>query len=117
MPAQLTVSIPKLPAKDLEATKKFYVEKLGFSHGESFPDYMILKRDGVEIHFYLHRQLDINRNNAMCYVRVSRIEELHAELKAKNIPLLGKLETKLWRQKEFSVNDNQNNQITFGEKA
>ena len=117
MSAQFTVSIPKLPAKDLEATKKFYVEKLGFSHGESFPDYLILKRDGAEVHFFQHRQLDINLNNAMCYVRVSRIEELHAELKAKDVLSLTRLETKPWRQKEFSVNDNQNNQITFGEKA
>lgn len=107
--------IPKLPAKDLEATRLFYTEKLNFKVINTYPDYLLIQRDNMEIHFFLHRQLDINRNDGMCYVRVTNIEELHKGLKDSNFPNLGKLETRPWRQKEFSICDNQNNQITFGE--
>ena len=115
MASQFNSIIPKLPAKDLEATRLFYTEKLNFKVINTYPDYLLLQRDNMEIHFFLHRQLDINRNDGMCYVRVTNIEELYKGLKDSNFPNLGKLETRPWRQKEFSICDNQNNQITFGE--
>lgn len=117
MASQLTISIPKLPTKDLEATKQFYNGKLGFAVSESFPDYLILKKDQVEIHFFLHRQLDLTRNIGMAYVRVQKVDEFYNGLKALNLSGLSKLETKPWRQKEFVLTDNQNNQLTFGEKV
>ena len=118
MASHFDTSIPKLPAKDLDATRLFYTERLNFKQvGESYPDYLILYRDKIELHFFLHRQLDLNRNNAMCYIRVTGIEELYKGLKDANFSNLGRLETKPWRQKEFSITDNQNNQITFGEKV
>lgn len=112
---QINSIIPKLPAKDLEATRLFYTEKLSFKVINTYPDYLLLHRDNVEIHFFLHRQLDVNRNDGMCYIRVTGIQELHKSLHDSNFPNLGKLEARPWRQKEFSICDNQNNQITFGE--
>ena len=116
MPIVFHSSVPKLPANDLEATRLFYEKNLNFKKvPETYPDYLILFRDTIELHFFLHRQLDVTRNFAMCYIRVTGVDELYSGLKTLNPACVGKLETKPWRQKEFSLTDNQNNQITFGE--
>lgn len=109
--------VPKLPAIDLQATKLFYTEKLGFRQvGGDYPDYLMLYRDGMELHFFLDCELDVHRNDGMCYVRVSGIEELYEGLKnTSGLSHLGKLDARPWGQKEFSINDNDHNQLTFGE--
>jgi hypothetical protein len=109
--------IPKLPALDLLTTKLFYIEKLGFRQvGGDHPDYLMLFRDGVELHFFLDCELDVQRNDGMCYIRVSDIEGLYSSLKnASDLMHLGKLDARPWGQKEFSITDNNHNQLTFGE--
>ena len=46
------IAIPVLASLDLAQSKYFYEEKLGFK-AELFGDYMIAKRDSMEIHFWL----------------------------------------------------------------
>jgi catechol 2,3-dioxygenase-like lactoylglutathione lyase family enzyme len=110
--------IPKLPAKDLKETKAFYINKLQFKQlGGDYPDYLMLYRDGVELHFFLHPELDLHTNDGMCYIRVTQIEELYEGLAtSEGIDCLGTLEDRPWGQKEFSLVDNNNNQLTFGEE-
>lgn len=118
MTTQMHSIIPKLPAQNLQATREFYVEKLGFHQvGGNYPDYLMLKRDDIEIHLFLYGDLDVLRNYGMCYIRVSDIEGLYNNLKAKGIkPSDGKQpEIKPWKQKEFSVIDINHNLLTFGE--
>jgi hypothetical protein len=115
---QLHSIIPKLPAKDLSVTKSFYTAKLGFHQvGGDYPDYLMLSRDQIEIHFFLYPDLDALQNYGMCYIRVTDIERLYESmLKAEvTMPALGKLETKPWNQKEFSVIDVNHNLLTFGQ--
>src|SRR5687767_11913181 len=109
--------IPKLPALDLLATKLFYIEKLGFRQvGGDYPDYLMLFRDDVELHFFLDCELDVQRNDGMCYIRVSDIEGLYSSLKnGSGLMHLGKLDARPWGQKEFFLTDNNHNQLTFGE--
>jgi hypothetical protein len=118
MPAQLHSVIPKLPAMDLQATKFFYVEKLNFRQvGGDYPDYLMLFRDEIELHFFLDCALDVNRNDGMCYIRVSGIEELYDSLKKTSGNIyIGKLEARPWGQKEFSIKDIDENMLTFGER-
>ncbi|WP_276374197.1 VOC family protein [Chryseolinea sp. H1M3-3] len=110
--------IPKLPSKDLAATKSFYIDKLNFRQvGADYPDYLMLYRDGIELHFFLNPDLEETANDGMCYIRVTQIDKLHAMLTlAGDIPCIGKLEPRPWGQKEFSLVDNNENQITFGEE-
>jgi len=117
MPAQLHSVIPKLPAADLQATKSFYVEKLNFRlEGGDYPDYLMLFRDEIELHFFLDCELDVNRNDGMCYGRVSGIEELYDSLtKTPTGMYIGKLESRPWGQKEFFIKDINKNMLTFGE--
>ena len=84
--------------------------------GGDYPDYLMLFRDEIELHFFLDCELDVNRNDGMCYVRVSGIEELYDSLKKTPTGMyIGKLESRPWGQKEFSIKDINENMLTFGE--
>ena len=117
MTMQLQSVIPKLPSRDLKVTKSFYTEKLNFRQvGGDYPDYLMLNRDDIELHFFLHCELDVLQNDGMCYIRVSNIEELFDSMK--KIPnefLRQKLGPRPWGQKEFAIVDHDHNLLTFGE--
>ncbi len=107
--------IPKLPSRNIEETRDFYVNKLNFKQqGETYPDYLMVTRDGFEIHFFLFRELVISENYGQCYIRVTDADGLYEELK-QSIPDLKKPEVKPWGQKELHLNDNNYNNLTFGE--
>ena len=113
----LTSIIPKLPSTNLSKTRALYIDKLKFVQvGGTYPDYLMVARDNVEIHFFLHLELDQLNNDGMCYVRVTEIEKLHQEFKSA-VPGTRDLESKPWGQKEFSIVDDDYNCITFGESA
>jgi len=108
--------IPKLPSRNLQVTKSFYEEKLNFYKvGGDYKDYLMLMRDNIEIHFFLDHELDPLKNDGMCYIRISNIEMLHDELTRKNVRIVGQLEAKPWKQKEFAIVDTDHNLLTFGE--
>ncbi len=114
---KLQSAIPKLPSRDLKVTKSFYTEQLDFRQfGGDYPDYLMLVRDDIELHFFLHRELDVLQNDGMCYIRVSNIEELYDSMKKLSGEFLRQsLGPRPWGQKEFSVVDHDHNLLTFGE--
>jgi len=78
--------IPVLASLDIRESKAFYVEKLGFEVYEAH-DYLILRRDEMEIHFW--RATDrIHPENTSCYIRGGQIEALYAEFKARGVERL-----------------------------
>lgn len=106
--------IPKLPSRNIEITKEFYL-KAGFRQvGDTYPDYLMLMRDKIEIHFFLFKDLQELENYGMCYVRVDNIDTFYNEL-SEAIPNTKRPEVKPWRQKEFSITDPDHNCLTFGE--
>lgn len=109
---------PKLPMRNKAETKAFYVDQLGFEAPSDFyPDYLMVKKDEVEIHFFLYADIDVLTNYGMCYIRTTAIDTLYAYAieNRLSIPELGHLQEKPWRQKEFSVLDPSNNLLTFGQ--
>jgi len=54
----LTDINPKLPMRDKIATKEFYIDKLKFSENSDYGDYLLLKKDNIEIHFFEFKDLD-----------------------------------------------------------
>jgi hypothetical protein len=108
---------PKLPMRDKAATKRFY-EIIGFQNsGGDYPDYLMVKKDHIEVHFFLFKELNPLENYGQVYIRVSEIEKLYQLMLDKKVPMptLGRLETKPWGQKEFSIIDPDHNLLTFGE--
>lgn len=113
----LTNIHPKLPMKNLAATKDFYTNKLGFTLIADYGEYLIVRRDNIEIHFFAFAELDPLTNYGQVYIRTDDIESLYAALlkNGTEIHPNGQLETKPWAQKEFSLLDSDHNLLTFGQ--
>ncbi len=108
--------IPVLPAINIQDTIMFYESKLGFRAFDQ-GGYIIMKKDNTELHFFLCTDKKLCENSC-CYIKVSDIECLYADLSALDIITLhGKLEDKPRGIKEFSIRDNNGNLLKFAEDA
>lgn len=112
----LNAICPKLPMRNAEITRKWY-QLLGFHITGNYGDYLIMERDAIEIHFFLHNSLEPETNYGQVYIRCRDIESEYQQFLAKNITIhpSGHLEQKPWGQKEFSLLDPDYNLLTFGE--
>ena len=113
----LTHSIPKLPMRDKEVTRAFYVNKLGFKEIGDYEGYLMVQKDKIEIHFFEFKELDPRENYGHVYIRTDNIEDFYQTVldNKTSIHPNGPLETKPWGQKEFSVLDPDTNLLTFGQ--
>lgn len=114
----LTAVHPKLPMRNKQVTRNFYVDQLGFtSLNDNYPDYLMLRKDTIEIHFFLFETLNPFEHDGMCYIRTDNIEEWYqlAVDKKLDIPELGHLHIKPWNQIEFALRDPDHNLLTFGQ--
>ena len=114
----LNTICPKLPMRDKNNTQKFYINQLGFHETGNYEGYLIVEKDDIEIHFFEYKTLDINENYGQVYIRTNDIDALYHSLLNNNTQIHpnGKLQTKPWGQKEFSLTDPDNNLLTFGQK-
>ncbi len=111
----LRKAIPVLPAANITETINFYEAKLGFT-GMNYGNYAILKYKNTEIHLTMNTIKSSVQHNT-CLILVDNVEDLYTRFCAKGlITLKGKLVEKPWGLKEFSITDNNNNLIRFGEK-
>ncbi len=110
---------PKLPMRDKSATKDYYLNQLGFEQfgSDEFPDYLMVKKDNIEIHFFLFNELNPKENDGQVYIRVNEIEKLYQEMLDRKIAIHphGNLKETPWGMKEFHLLDPDNNLLTFGE--
>jgi len=117
----LTEINPKLPMRDKEITKDFYVNKLGFKDiGVSdFRDYLMVQKDQVQLHFFLFETIDPKENYGQVYIRTDDIEGLYNTMldTKQSIHPNGHLQTKPWGQREFSMLDPDSNLLTFGQET
>ncbi|ATL49064.1 glyoxalase/bleomycin resistance/extradiol dioxygenase family protein [Chitinophaga caeni] len=115
----LTAVNPKLPMRDKAATKDFYINKLGFRQlgSADYPEYLMIQKEGIEIHFFAFSTLDPKENYGQVYIRTDHIDELYNNLLDHKIAIhpAGHLQIKPWGQKEFSILDPDNNLLTFGQ--
>jgi hypothetical protein len=113
----LTNINPKLPMRDKNATKDFYLNKLEFTELGDYGDYLMIKKDSIEIHFFEFKDLDPKENYGQVYIRTNDIDNLYQSLLDNKIGIHpnGKLQTKPWGQKEFSMLDPDRNLLTFGQ--
>jgi catechol 2,3-dioxygenase-like lactoylglutathione lyase family enzyme len=112
MPARLLAAIPKLASLDIERSLAF-CENLGFTRVGAYPDYGMVERDGVQIHFWLCQDPRIPAETA-CRIAVEGIEQLFEAYSEKGvIHPNGSLAVKPWGVSEFSVLDPDGNLITF----
>lgn len=109
-------AVPVLASLDIEATCRFYAERLGFTPGARFPDYGIVSRGEVQIHFWLTDDPAVPKATS-CRVDVRGIDRLHEEMQAAGVVHPnGPLGERPWGCREFAVLDGDGNLITFSER-
>ena len=115
----LTDINPKLPMRDKNVTREFYINKLGFKDygSANFDSYLMMEKDQIQIHFFEFKELAPKENYGQVYIRTSNIDHFYQSLLDQNTTIHpnGLLETKPWGQKEFSVLDPDSNLLTFGQ--
>ncbi len=115
----LTDIHPKLPMRNKIITKDYYLNKLEFEEfgNEEHEGYLMVQKEGIQIHFFEFKNLDPKQNYAQVYIRTDAIETFYQQLLDKKIPIHpnGRLQIKPWRQKEFSLLDPDSNLLTFGQ--
>lgn len=115
----LTDIIPKLPMRDKNVTKAFYIDKLGFKEIGNYEAYLMVRKDKIEIHFFEFKELNPKVNYGQVYIRANGIDDFYQTLLDDKIKIHpnGKLESKPWGQKEFSLLDPDTNLLTFGQNV
>lgn len=115
----LTAIHPKLPMRDKQRTRDFYLNKLGFEEFgiADFPGYLMVAKDQIQIHFFQFDGLDPLQNYGQVYIRTNAISAFYDRAFSEGIthPTAGQLEDKPWGQKEFSILDPDHNLLTFGQ--
>jgi len=125
-------AIPNLPARDFDATVAMYV-RIGLVETARYPDYCIVERDDVELHFALDPDLDPGSTAGVAYIRVVDVDSLYAEALAAGFEVLPDpvlrerwdrggpleritaLEDKPWGLREFALLDVDNNLLRIGQ--
>lgn len=109
----IEATVPALPSINLEDTVAFY-ERLGFQVARRYDDYVVVARDGCELHFYIFPDIDPLANYTGCYIRVDDPDALHAEFTRAGINRLGQLIDQRWGMREFTVVDPNGSLLRFG---
>lgn len=109
--------IPKLPMRNKNATRDFYINRLGFKEIGDYEGYLMVQKENIEIHFFEFKELDPKENYGQVYIRTEDIENLYKSLLANKTEIHpnGALSTKPWGQKEFALLDPDTNLLTFGQ--
>jgi hypothetical protein len=115
----LTAINPKLPMRSKNATRDFYINRLGFQlfGNADYEGYLMVEKDNIQIHFFEFGELDPAKNYGQVYIRTNDIDGLYQSFLDSNVPIHpnGSLHTKPWGQREFSILDPDNNLLTFGQ--
>ena len=115
----LTAIHPKLPMRNKTITRNFYLNQMGFQEfGQAdFDGYLMVEKDGLQIHFFEFKDLEPKDNYGQVYIRTDDIDNLYQLMLNKNLSIhpSGHLQIKPWAQKEFSMLDPDNNLLTFGQ--
>jgi catechol 2,3-dioxygenase-like lactoylglutathione lyase family enzyme len=109
----LAQTIPVLASLDIAETAAFYVGKLGFAEHYRDGDYLIVRRDRMEIHFWRTDDRSFPENTS-CYIRGGQVSALHKEFRASGVPRLSPFEVRPWNMKEFYIHDPHGNLLRFG---
>ena len=76
----LTDINPKLPMRDKITTKEYYIDKLKFSEISDYGDYLLIRKDNVEIHFFEFKDLEPKENYGQVFIRTDDIDKLYQTL-------------------------------------
>jgi catechol 2,3-dioxygenase-like lactoylglutathione lyase family enzyme len=107
---------PILPSTDLDRTRQFYEQKLGFQTVSQYPDYLIVIRDGVSLHFWKCDDAQIPQS-VSCYLYVDDAAALFREYQAQGvIHPNGSIRDTDYGVREFAVLDDSGCLLRIGQR-
>lgn len=111
---------PILPSRDIGATEAFW-SRLGFGTVFRDGEYLLMKREAAEVHFFLAPALDPAANDHGAYLRPSDIDALSAEwgalrLPGEGIPRFRPVAPMPWGMRELHVLDPDGNLVRAGQE-
>jgi catechol 2,3-dioxygenase-like lactoylglutathione lyase family enzyme len=111
---------PIMPTRNLAKAEEFYAA-LGFISVYFDDEYLLMKREGAEIHFFFHADLDPPTNYCGAYLRPSDIDALSREIAALGLPANGiprfeAAQNKPWGMRELALVDQDGNLIRAGQE-
>ncbi|WP_432720110.1 VOC family protein [Jeongeupia wiesaeckerbachi] len=112
MNGRITATVPVLASLDIAESAAYY-QTLGFAVTLQLPDYLIVVRDGCELHFWPCDEKHIAENTS-CYIRSDDVDALHAEFVARGVRHRPPV-SQPWGMKELYVIDPHGNLLKFGE--
>lgn len=114
---QFLSAVPILASLETAETVEFYSKNLDFETVHHAPkEYLIMKRDNIEIHFWYCTDKRIAESTA-CRIQVSNINTLYEECTKRGfLRSDSKLQDVPWGNREFDVFDPHGNLITFYEE-
>ena len=115
MTTSIEATVPVLASLDLDESRDFYVSRLGFRVLRQDADYLMLARDGAELHFWLCADRHVAENTS-CYVRTGDCQALFDEFSRRGLALQPPV-LRPWGMKELYVIDSHGNLLKFGEHA
>ena len=101
--------------RDKTASKQFYIQGLGFTEIVYLGDYLLLKKDSMELHLFEFKELNPLENDGPVFIRTTKIDELYQHLIDREILIhpQGKLQHKPWGPKEVALIDPEHILFTF----
>ncbi len=119
--AHLEKLSPVLLTRDVAAAAAFW-SRLGFHVVYQDDSYLLMKRDGAEVHFSRAAALDPAKNECGAYLRMDDLRALDAEWGALGLPTHGipryeRMERKPWQMWEAALVDADGNLVRAGIEA
>lgn len=112
----IDIAIPVLPSLDIAQSMAFY-GALGFDKQNRFGDYAIVRREAMEIHFWLCDDRRLCESSGI-YLRVSDVEALFARMAPNVVPparVSAAVELRPWGMREFNIWDPHGNLLRIGQ--
>ena len=111
---------PILPSRNIANSEAFYA-RLGFRTIFKNGQYLLMRRENAEVHFFLHEKHRPEASDHAAYLRPSDIEALSSEfakleLPRDGIPRFEPATVKPWRMKELAIVDPDGNLIRAGQE-
>ena len=111
-------AIAILPSANMDRTAAFY-RRLGFEQQRRYPDYLVVMRDDLELHFAgggpnAPILLDPSNSMSACYFRCVDADILHREWQSLELPRFSAIADQPWGLREFHFVDPDGNLIRVG---
>lgn len=117
--SEILMSTFVLAVKDLAASKKFYMEKLGFTEDLSVDGWAFLSRGACKLRLGdcpdAMPMSEAPDHSWFAYLHVQDATGLYKEIVSKGVEIWHKLEDKPWGMREFAVVTPDGHRIVFGE--